>query len=115
MLSRDSIDAYIGSAPKHTRPLLRQLRAAIQKAAPRASEAISYGIPTYKLGGNLVHFGVFKDHIGFFPTRSAIVAFSKDLKEFSTSKGTIRLPLDRPLPLTLIRKIVAFRGKEMST
>lgn len=79
-----------------------------------ADEAISYGIPTYKLGRNLVHFGVFKDHIGFFPTSSAIVAFSKDLTDFSTSRGTIRLPLDRPLPLALIRKIVTFRVKEIS-
>ncbi|HVU31792.1 MAG TPA: DUF1801 domain-containing protein [Opitutaceae bacterium] len=112
MKRSESIDAYIAAAPAKTRPFLRQLRTTIQRAAPAAEETISYGIPTYRLGRNLVHFGAFKDHISFFPTSSGITAFAKDLAGFSTSRGTIRLPLDRPLPLPLIRKIVAFRVKE---
>ena len=102
------IDSYIQSAPKEARTLLKEMRALVKKAAPDAKEAISYGIPTYKLNGNLVHFGGFKDHVSFFPTSSGVSAFKKELSKYRTTKGTIQFPLDKPLPLDLIKRIVAF-------
>ncbi len=87
------------------------MRSTIKKAAPKAEEAISYGIPTYKLNGNLVHFGAFKSHISFFPGGRARAQF-KELGKFKGGKGTVKFPLDRPLPLALITKIVKFRVKE---
>jgi len=83
-----------------------------RKAAPRARETISYGIPTYKLNGNLVHFGAFKDHVSFFPTSSGVNAFKKELSKYRVAKATIQFPLDKPLPLGLIKRIVTFRVKE---
>ena len=106
------IDSYIQSAPKEARTLLKEMRALVKKAAPDAKEAITYGIPTYKLNGNLVHFGGFKDHVSFFPTSSGVSAFKKELSKYRTTKGTIQFPLDKPLPLDLIKRIVAFRLKE---
>ena len=107
-----SIDDYIRSQPKEVRPTLNKLRRTIHQAAPGAEEAISYQIPTFKLNGNLVHFAAFGDHISFFPTSSGVAAFKKELASFSTSKGTIRFPMDRPIPFDLIGKIVGFRVKE---
>lgn len=106
------IDTYIAGYPKDVQLLLRKMRATIQTAAPKAEEAISYGIPTYKLNGNLVHFGAFKDHVSFFPTSSGTVAFEKDISKYKVSKGTIQFSLDKPLPLSLIAKIVRFRVRE---
>jgi len=106
------IDTYIANYPNNVQVLLRRIRATIKKAAPKAQEAISYGIPTYKLNGNLVHFGAFKDHVSFFPTSSGTAAFKKEISKYKVSKGTIQFPLDKPLPLDLIKKIVAFRVKE---
>jgi uncharacterized protein YdhG (YjbR/CyaY superfamily) len=85
------------------------LRKAIRSSAPDALEAISYGIPTFKLNGNLVHFGGYKNHIGFYPGPTAIGTFKKELKGYNLSKGTIQFPLDSPLPLELVRRIVLFR------
>ena len=99
--------------PKDAQIVLNQLRQTIKKAAPDATETISYGIPTFKLGGkNLVHFAAFKNHYSFFPTSSGIEAFKKELKEYKTSKGTVQFPLNRPLPLDLITKIVEYRIEE---
>lgn len=84
----------------------------VRKAAPEAEEAISYGIPTFKLHGNLVHFAAFKNHIGFFPAPSGIAAFKKELAAYKGAKGSVQFPLDQPLPLALITKIVKFRVKE---
>lgn len=106
------IDDYIKKFPEDIQQLLNQIRATIRKTAPQATEKISYGIPTYHYNGNLVHFAAFKNHIGFFPTPSAIEAFQKQLKPYKTSKGTIQLPLTDPLPLKLIDRIVKFRLKE---
>lgn len=106
-----TIDAYIADFPKETQKLLKQMRKAISETAPMADEAISYGIPTYKWHGNVVHFGGFKKHIGFFPGPVAIKEFAKELKPYKTSKGTIQFPLDEPLPLGLIKKIVKHRIK----
>jgi uncharacterized protein YdhG (YjbR/CyaY superfamily) len=112
MRSSKDINSYIKAAAKEARPHLRQLRATIRKAAPRAKETISYGIPTYKLNGNLVHFGAFKHHVSFFPTSSGTAAFKKEISKYKISKGTIQFPFDKPLPLSLITKIVTFRVKE---
>lgn len=109
----NDVDGYIESYPKDVRALLKIMRQKIRKAAPQASEKISYGIPTFYLGGNLVHFGGFKDHVSFFPTSSGVKAFSKQLSKYDVSKGTVRFPLDKPLPLALITKIAKFRVKEM--
>ena len=107
-----TIDDYINGFAEPTRELLAQIRSTIRKAAPKAIEKISYGMPTYHYNGNLVHFAAFKKHIGFFPTPSAIVAFQKDLKPYKTSKGTVQLPMTDPLPLKLIERIVKFRVKQ---
>jgi uncharacterized protein YdhG (YjbR/CyaY superfamily) len=106
------IDTYITNHSKSVQPLLRKMRATIRKAAPKAQEAISYGIPTYRLNGNLVHFGAFKDHISFFPTSSGTAAFKKEISKYKISKGTIQFPFDKPLPLGLVTKIVRFRVRE---
>ena len=106
-----NIDGYIANYPKATQVLLKKMRAAIRKAAPKAEEAMAYGIPTYKLNGNLVHFGGFKDHISFFPGGGARKAFP-ELAKYKGGKGTVQFPLDKPLPLGLIAQIVRFRAKE---
>jgi len=108
----NTIDEYIGTFPKSIQEVLQELRQAVRKAAPEAEEAISYQIPTFKLNGNLVHFAAFKNHIGFFPTSSGIRAFKKELSGYELSKGTVRFPLDKPLPLSLVSRIVKFRVKE---
>lgn len=107
-----TIDAYIKRFPESTAKLLEQIRSTIRKAAPGATEKISYGIPTFYDNGNLVHFAAFKNHIGFFPTPSAIEAFQKELEAYKTSKGTVQLPMTDPPPLKLIERIVKFRVKE---
>jgi uncharacterized protein YdhG (YjbR/CyaY superfamily) len=108
----NSIDEYIATFPKPIKDILQELRQTIKEAAPQAQEAISYQIPTFKLNGNLVHFAAFKDHIGFFPTSSGVAAFEKELSQYKTSKGTIRFPIDKPIPFDLVRKIVKYRVNE---
>ncbi len=114
MKAYKTIDSYIASYPKETQVQLKRLRAAIRKLVPMAEEKISYGIPTFVLGGNLVHFGGYEKHIGLYPGASAIAAFKKEIAKYHSSKGTIQFPLDKPLPLGLIEKIVKFRIKENS-
>jgi uncharacterized protein YdhG (YjbR/CyaY superfamily) len=104
-----NIDEYIAAFPDDVQKKLQQVRAAVRKAAPEAEEAISYAIPTFKLNGNLVHFAAFKNHIGFYPSPRGIEAFKKELSAYEGGKGTIQFPLDKPLPLSLISKIVKFR------
>ena len=108
----NNIDKYIAGFPKETQKLLEQLRATIRKAAPEAKETIKYAIPTFTLNGNLVHFAAFKNHIGFYPTPSGIETFRKELSVYEGAKGSVRFPVDKPLPLDLISKIVKFRVKE---
>lgn len=105
-------DKYISSFPKDVQKLLISMRQTIKKAAPNAEESIKYGIITYVLNGNLVHFGGFKKHIGFYPAPSGIKVFEKELSAYKNSKGSVQFPLDKPLPLSLITKIVKFRVKE---
>jgi uncharacterized protein YdhG (YjbR/CyaY superfamily) len=107
-----TMDEYIAAFPKDVQDILEKLRLTIKKAAPDAEEAISYQMPAFKLHGNLVYFAAFKNHIGFFPTSSGIKAFREELASFETAKGTVRFPINRPLPLSLIRKIVKYRVKE---
>ena len=108
-----TIDEYIADFPEEIQVILEKLRQVIKEAAPEAREAISYGMPTFKLKGNLVHFAAHKEHIGFYPTPSAIEAFKKDLSVFEISKGAIRFPIDRPIPFDLVEKMTRFRVKEV--
>jgi uncharacterized protein YdhG (YjbR/CyaY superfamily) len=107
-----NIDAYIAEFPKDIQKKLSDMRAVIRKAAPEAGEAIKYSMPTFTLHGNLVHFAAFKNHIGFYPAPRGIEAFKKELSRYEGSKGTIKFPLDSPLPLALIGRIVKFRVKD---
>jgi uncharacterized protein YdhG (YjbR/CyaY superfamily) len=108
-----SIDDYISGSPEAVRGELERVRAVIRKAAPGATEAIKYGIPTFVLGENLVHFAAFKKHIGFYPTPSAITAFRDKLSVYKSAKGSVQFPLESPMPLKLIEQIVRFRVKEV--
>ena len=104
-----SIDEYIAAFPKDVQQKLKDLRATIRKAAPKAEEKISYAMPTFALHGNLVHFAAYKNHIGFYPAPRAIEEFKKELSKYEGSKGTVQFPIDKPLPLPLIAKMVKFR------
>jgi uncharacterized protein YdhG (YjbR/CyaY superfamily) len=107
-----SIAEYINAAPKEARKKLREIRACIRKSAPGAKEGLKWGMPAFSYRRILVTFAAFKHHIGFYPTPSAVRAFANDLRKFATAKGSIQFPLDKPLPLPLIRKITAFRVRE---
>jgi len=107
-----NIDEYIAGFPRNVQAILEQIRATVKRAAPAAEEAINYQIPTFVLDGNLVHFAAFKNHIGFYPTPSGIVAFKDELVPYQSAKGSIQFPIDKPMPLGLIRKIVTFRVRE---
>jgi uncharacterized protein YdhG (YjbR/CyaY superfamily) len=108
----DSIDAYIAAFPEEVQARLQALRATIKAAAPDAQEKISYGMPTFALHGNLVHFAAYKNHIGFYPAPSGIQAFQDDLAIYASAKGSVRFPLDQPLPLDLVSRIVRYRVEE---
>ena len=111
-MSVKKIDDYIATFPKDTQTVLKKLRATIRKAAPKAEETINYQIPTFTLQGNLVHFAAFKNHIGFYPTPSGIEKFKEELSAYEGAKGSVKFPLDKPMPYALITKIVKFRVKE---
>lgn len=106
------IDEYIAGFPKDVQDVLEKIRKTIRKAAPDAREKISYQMPTFTLEGNLVHFAAFKKHIGFYPVPTGIEKFKKELSAYEGGKGSVRFPLDKPIPYDLISKIVAFRVKE---
>jgi len=108
----ETIDSYIGGFPPAIAGLLEKMRETIAKAAPDATERISYRMPTFWYEGNLVHFAAFKDHIGFFPTPSGVAQFEAELAPYSTSKGTVRFPLDEPIPFDLVARITRFRLEE---
>ena len=110
-----TIDEYIETFPKDIQKILETVRQTIKKTVPDAKEAISYQIPTFKLNGNLVHFAAFKNHIGFYPGSKAIKIFQKDLVKYKSLKGAVQFPLDKPMPLSLIQKIVKHRVKENPT
>jgi uncharacterized protein YdhG (YjbR/CyaY superfamily) len=107
-----TVDEYVALFPKDTQEILKKIRQLIKEVEPKAEEAISYGIPTYKLNGNLVHLGAFKNHIGFYPTPSAIKFFKKDLSPYKQSKGAVQFLMNEPIPFEIIKKIVKYRVKE---
>lgn len=107
-----NIDEYIEVFPRVVQEILEQIRETIRKAAPDAEETISYQIPTFTLKGNLVHFAAFKKHIGFYPTPTGIEKFKDELSVYECAKGSVKFPLDKPIPFDLISRIVTFRVKE---
>ena len=107
-----SIDEYIRPFPLHVRKKLMELRKVIREQAPQAQEQISYQMPAFYLNGNIVYFAAYSKHIGFYPTSSGIRAFESKLSKYKHSKGAVQFPMDEPLPLELIRKIVRFRVQE---
>ena len=109
------VDEYVSTFPVIVQRLLEQMRATIRKHAPEAVEAISYGMVGYKLLGKpLLYFGGFKNHLGFFATPSGNIAFAKELSQFKTGKGSVQFPLDQPLPLDLVARIVTFRVETLT-
>lgn len=107
-----TVAEYIRGAPAPARARLRAIRACIRSAAPGATESLKWGMPALSGRRILVTYAAFEHHIGFYPTPSAVKAFARELKGFKTAKGSIQFPLDRPLPLPLIRRITAFRVRE---
>jgi uncharacterized protein YdhG (YjbR/CyaY superfamily) len=108
----NTIDEYIDTFPDNVQVLLQELRLTIRESAPEAEETINYQIPTFRLNGNLVHFAAYKKHIGFYPAPSGIDNFKEELSPYALSKGAVRFPIDAPIPLQLVSKIVEFRVKE---
>lgn len=107
-----NVDGYIAQFAPEVQERLRLLRGLVRELAPTATETIAYGMPTFKEGGTLVHFGAFKDHIGLYGASGAAEAFSAELAGNKTTKGSIQFPADLPLPLDLIRRILQFRVNE---
>ena len=107
-----SIDEYIATFPEEIQKKLEELRATIKASAPDAEEKISYQMPTFTLKGNLVHFAAFKKHIGFYPVPTGIEEFKNELSIYEGGKGSVKFPLDKPIPFDLISRIVKFRVKE---
>jgi uncharacterized protein YdhG (YjbR/CyaY superfamily) len=111
-----NVDEYLAGVPEPARGTLNKIRAAIRSAAPpEATEAISYGMPAFKHNGVLVWFAAFSNHCSLFPTASVIETFKNDLKAFSTSKGTIHFPTDKPLPTALVKKLVKARVAQIDS
>jgi uncharacterized protein YdhG (YjbR/CyaY superfamily) len=108
----NSIDEYIASFPAEIQKILQELRQTIHAAAPGAQEKISYQMPAFALNGILVYFAAWKDHIGFYPNPSGNQVFKDELSIYKSSKGTVKFPIDQPLPLDLISRIVKFRVAE---
>jgi uncharacterized protein YdhG (YjbR/CyaY superfamily) len=106
------IDKFISAFPEDVQEILNKVRETIREAAPNAEETINYGIPTFTLNGNLVHFSAFKTHIGFYPTPTGVEKFKKELSKYEGAKGSVKFLLDKPIPYALISKIVKFRVKE---
>jgi uncharacterized protein YdhG (YjbR/CyaY superfamily) len=103
-----SIDEYIATYPDSTQVILNKIRKIVREVAPEATEKMSYGIPTFWYGRNFMHFGGYSKHIGFYPGTSTVIAFKDQLTEYETSKGTVRFPLDKPIPYELIRSITEY-------
>ena len=112
MRAEGTVVGYLRQFPPDGRKRLEELRSVIRASAPGAREKISYGIPTFDLEGNLVHFAGYAGHVGFYPGAAGIAEFREELAGYRTSKGTVQLPLDRKLPVALIRRIVKFRVRQ---
>ncbi len=107
------MDEYISAFPKEVQTTLEKIRRVIRESAPKAEEAISYQMPTFKLDGkNLVYFAAWKNHIGFYPTPSGTEAFKKELSLYKGAKGSVQFPMDKPIPYDLVKRIVKYRAKE---
>jgi uncharacterized protein YdhG (YjbR/CyaY superfamily) len=106
------MDEYIGTFPRDVQKILNQIRMTIRKAAPEAEETIKYQIPTFTLNGNLIHFAAFKKHIGLYPAPRGSETFRDELSTYESGKGTVRFPLDKPIPFGLIGRMVKFRVKD---
>ena len=106
------VDEYISMFPEETQTLLSQLRDVVKNTVPKATEVISYNMPAYMLEGRLLYFAAFSKHIGFYPMTSTIANFEKSLALYKHAKGSVQFPLDQPLPVTLITKMIKFRAKE---
>lgn len=106
------VDGYISGFPEDTQRLLSQVRTVVRKAAPKAKEVISYNMPAYKMNGVLVYFAGYARHIGFYPTASGIAAFREALAPYKSARGSVQFPVDKPMPLALIAKIVKYRLTE---
>jgi uncharacterized protein YdhG (YjbR/CyaY superfamily) len=107
-----TVDEYLSTLPANTKSIFEELRKTIKEAAPQAEELISYNIPAFKLHGGLIWYAAWKEHISLYPRTSRMEAFIKELSEYEGSKGTIKFPIDRPIPFALISKIVKFRVQE---
>ena len=107
-----TVDEYLSTLLANTKGILKELRKTIKQAAPQAEELISYNMPAFKLHGMLVYYAAYKEHIGFYPAPSGIEAFKKEVSGYEGAKGSIKFPMGKPLPLSLITKIVKFRVKE---
>jgi len=107
--SIENVESYIATFPKETQKLLEQIRQTIKSVAPTATEKIGYGIPTFVLNGNLVHYAGYKNHIGFYPGAAGIEKFQEELSVYKGAKGSVQFPLDQPLPLKLVSEITKFR------
>ena len=108
-----TVDEYIATFPKDIKKILKEIRSTINKAAPEAVEAIKYHMPTLTFHGNMLSYGVFKNHIGLYPAPTGDEAFNKELKPYRSGKASIQFPFDKPMPLELIAQIVKFRVKAM--
>lgn len=115
MKAYKTIDEYIATFPADVQKILQKMRHVIQEAAPEAVEAITYGIPTFKQGGNLVHFAAYKTHIGFYPAPLGISAFQKEVAPYQSGKGTLQFPLDKSIPYDLVSKITKYRVEKLSS
>jgi uncharacterized protein YdhG (YjbR/CyaY superfamily) len=109
-----TVDEYLSSFPADTGSVLRKMRTTIKEVVPDAEELISYNMPAFKLHGVLVWYAAYKNHIGLYPTSSAIKTFAQELSMYKTSKGAIQFPIDEPIPTNLVKKIVKFRVKQDS-
>ena len=107
-----TMDEYIEAASDRARPILKRIRSIVRKTAPDAIETISYGIPTFKLDGPLVHFAAFKNHIGLYPPVKGDERIEKATKRYAGEKGNLRFPLDEPMPYELIERIVKLRVRQ---
>ena len=107
--SIENVESYIATFPKETQKLLEQIRQTIRSVAPTATEKIGYGIPTFVLNGNLVHYAGYKNHIGFYPGAAGIEKFREELSVYKGAKGSVQFPLNQPLPLKLVSEITKFR------
>ncbi|MDB5131418.1 MAG: hypothetical protein JWR02_1167 [Mucilaginibacter sp.] len=107
-----TVEEYFSTLPAGTQCILEEVRKTIKRAAPDAKEMISYNMPAFKLNGVLIYYAAYKKHIGFYPTASPIVAFKEELPAYKFSKAAIQFPVDKPIPVDLITRIVQFRVRE---